>query len=80
MRVVVEKVAVKDILKISETYKSKIKSKIQELSKYPNVSNIKKLTSHTPVYRLRVGDYRILFDVDDELITIGRIKHRKEAY
>lgn len=31
-------------------------------------------------YRWRVGDYRILFDVKDGLITIVRIQHRREVY
>ncbi len=82
MIVVVKKAAAKDIQKISEPFKTKIKQKIRELENYPNIPNIKKLTNYTPTYRLRIGDYRVLFDMDmdKEIITIGRIKHRKEAY
>jgi len=32
-----------------------------ELNAFPNVSNVKKLTKFEPAYRLRVGNYRILF-------------------
>jgi len=34
------------------------------------------------VYRLRVGDYRVLFTVDPEAktLTVARVKHRREAY
>jgi len=42
--------------------------------------NIKKLTNHTPEYRLRVGDWRVLFEVSKDKIIIYRIRHRKEAY
>ncbi len=80
MKIVVEKLAAKDIQKISEPYKSSIKAKIKNLEQYPNLANIKKLTNYTPSYRLRVGDYRVLFDIKDELIVIARIRHRKEAY
>ncbi len=82
MIVVVKKAAAKDIQKISEPFKTKIKQKIRELENYPNIPNIKKLTNYTPTYRLRIGDYRVLFDMDmdKEIITIGRIKHRKKAY
>jgi len=66
MRVEIRKSAVKDFKKIAEPYKSKIKKKIAELENFPNVANIKKLTNHTPVYRLRIGDYRVLFDVFDD--------------
>jgi len=80
MRVEVRKSAVKDFKKISEPYKSKIKEKIALLEKFPELPNIKKLTNHTPSYRLRVGDYRILFDVYSDHIEVAAIKHRKESY
>lgn len=80
MNVVIRKSAVKDFKKISEPYKSKIKEKIISLQDFPDISNIKKLINFTPSYRLRVGDYRILFDIVDNNIEIARIKHRKESY
>ena len=80
MRVEIRKSALKDFKKISEPHKSKIKEKIVELENFPNLANIKKLTNHTPVYRLRVGDYRILFDVFDDRIEVAAIKHRKDSY
>ncbi len=80
MRVEIRKSAVKDFKKISEPYKIKIKEKIAQLENFPNVANIKKLTNHTPVYRLRIGDYRVLFDVFDDRIEVAAIKHRKESY
>ncbi len=45
-----------------------------------NLSNIKKLTNHKPEYRLRVGDYRVLFDIDNNTMIVSKISHRKEAY
>ncbi|MGZ5435109.1 MAG: type II toxin-antitoxin system RelE family toxin [Pyrinomonadaceae bacterium] len=42
--------------------------------------NIKRLTNNDYAYRLRMGDYRILFDVEGELIIIRRVGHRKEIY
>lgn len=82
MIVVVKKAAAKDIQKINEPHKTQIKNKIKELEKYPHIANIKKLKNFTPTHRLRVGDYRVLFDInfDNETIAIGRIKDRKEAY
>ncbi len=80
MNVVIRKSAVKDFKKISEPYKSKIKEKIINLQDFPDISNIKKLINFTPSYRLRVGDYRILFDIVDNNIEVARIKHRKESY
>ena len=42
--------------------------------------DVKKLTNFTPEYRMRVGDWRILFEVEGEKIIVYRIRHRKEAY
>jgi len=80
MRVEVKRSAVKDLLKISEPYKSKIKNRIKELENFPNVSNIKKLVRHDPNFRLRIGDYRVLFDVRGNTVYVARIQHRRESY
>ena len=42
--------------------------------------DIKRLQQHDVSYRLRMGDYRILFDVVGKRIMVRRIKNRKEAY
>ncbi|MGB3402466.1 MAG: type II toxin-antitoxin system RelE/ParE family toxin [Microcoleaceae cyanobacterium] len=42
--------------------------------------DVKRLTNFTPEYRLRVGDYRILFEIEDQVIMIYRVKHRRNAY
>ena len=80
MKIEIRKSAIKDLKPISEPYKTKIHNKILELKEFPNISNIKKLTNFEPVYRLRVSNYRILFDVDDDTIIIARVLHRKNSY
>ena len=80
MKITVRKSAVKDFNKINEPYKTKIQDEILKLKNFPKVNNIKKLVNFEPAYRLRVGDYRILFDVEDDEIIIGRILHRKDSY
>ena len=60
-----------------------IKEGIEELANFPNITNIRHLKNH-PIadYRLRIGNYRVLFDVDWEKkeIHILKIGHRKEVY
>jgi mRNA interferase RelE/StbE len=80
MKVIVRKSAAKDIQKISEPYKSRIKLQIQKLQNFPNTPNTKKSKEHHSTYRLRIGNYRVLFDVEDDVVIIARIKHRKDAY
>ena len=80
MKIYIRKSAIKDLKKIDGQNKEKINSGICELKKFPEVSGVKKLTNFEPSYRLRVGDYRILFDVSENMIEIGRILHRKDSY
>jgi len=54
--------------------------KISSLKNFPNIPNIKKLTDFEPAYRLRVGDYRVLFDVIEDMIFVGRVFGRGESY
>jgi len=42
--------------------------------------DIKKLTNFAPEYRLRIGNYRVLFEVDHAIVTVYRVLHRKDAY
>ena len=80
MTVLIDDKALKDLSKIHKEDVKKILSKIELLEDYPNVANIKKLTNFEPPYRLRVGNYRILFDIEDDVITIYKIKHRSKSY
>jgi len=80
MKIEIRKSAIKDLRNISEPFKSNIHNKILALKDFPNISNIKKLTNFEPAYRLRIGNYRVLFDVVDDTIIIGRVLHRKKSY
>jgi mRNA interferase RelE/StbE len=42
--------------------------------------DVKRLKNFTPEYRLRVGNWRVLFEVEEARIVICRILHRRDAY
>jgi mRNA interferase RelE/StbE len=42
--------------------------------------DVKKLTAHTSEYRLRAGDFRVLFEVSNSEVHIHRVRHRRDAY
>ena len=42
--------------------------------------DVKRLTNHTPEYRMRSGNYRALFEIEGTKIIVYRILHRKEVY
>jgi mRNA interferase RelE/StbE len=71
--------AEKDLASLPKSDAQKIADAIYELEN-GLTGNIKKLTKHSPEYRLRVGDWRVLFEVSKDKIIIYRIRHRKEAY
>ena len=80
MQIEVSKNAIKELQKIDKKHQKIILEKIKLLKNYPDTPNIKKLTNHYPPYRFRVGNYRVLFDIKDEVIQVLSVKHRKEAY
>ena len=80
MTVLIDDKALKDLSKVHKIEVKKILSKIEELEKFPQAPNLKKLTNFEPPYRLRVGNYRVLFDIEDNILTVYKVKHRKESY
>ncbi len=71
--------AVKDGKKIPTKQLERIFDKIELLS--DNLQgNVKRLTNFTPEYRLRIGNYRVLFEIEHDVVVVYRIKHRKSAY
>ena len=59
--------------------RAQILRKIQRLE-HGLHGNIKRLHRAEAMYRLRMGDYRILFDAEDDVIVIRRIGNRKDVY
>ena len=71
--------AIKDLKSINKNTSRKIIEKIEELGT-DLAGDVKRLTDFTPEYRLRVGDYRVLFEFEGNTIVIFRVKHRSDAY
>jgi len=72
--------AIKDLRRIQKQDASRIADSLERLT--DNLfGDVKRLTNFTPEYRLRVGQYRVLFEVENENeIVVYRIVHRREAY
>ncbi len=73
--------AQKDLDRLRGKIFSKIKNEIVHLADIPRPCGAIKLTNEEG-YRIRIGDYRALYRIDDNSkeIFIYRVKHRKEAY
>ena len=71
--------AVKDFESLPPKMRTRILARIDEMS--DNLKgDVKHLTDLTSEYRLRVGDYRVLFEIEGKAIIVYRIRHRREAY
>jgi mRNA interferase RelE/StbE len=60
----------------------RILSKVELLAGNPRPSGCKKLRGPTRLWRLRIGEYRIVYDINDEtrVVDISMVRHRSEAY
>jgi len=74
-------VAIKQLEKLENTIKERILNSLERLRIRPDSCDIKKLVGMEG-YRFRVGDYRIIFDMERDklLILILQIGHRKNIY
>jgi len=74
------KSSVKDIKKLDTIGKKRLKKKLELLATDPLHYSKKLIHSDLGSYRYRVGDYRIIFDLDGKNIVILRVGHRREIY
>lgn len=84
MRVRIDTKAIKDMRAFPARTRAAILSKINQYAADPAAlaNNVKSLQG-SDLYRLRVGDYRVIFAIEDgeiRVMVIKRIRHRKEAY
>jgi len=80
-RIVIKKSAAKEIEKVQKKDRVRIVEKIRSLSRDPRPNGSKKLSGQEK-YRIRQGNYRILYQViDDELvINVVKVRHRRDIY
>jgi len=71
----------KDIKNIPSHIVKNILKRIEELAQTPKRKGVKKLIG-IDGYRIQVGEYRILFQIDhkEKIIKVFKIKHRKDVY
>lgn len=72
--------AVKQLLKLHTLHQVQIRDTVTLLGAMPDISNVKALTHHEFGYRLRVGNYRVLFDWDGavKIVSIQEVRKRDE--
>ncbi len=81
-KIIITDSALRDYRKINNPFKDLIKIKVDELCNFNNeTKNVKMLKGEFKgLFRLRIGDYRIIFKTQNESIIIIAILHRKDVY
>jgi mRNA interferase RelE/StbE len=80
--VIIENAAQKDFKRLVSPWDEAIKKAVSGLELNPRPHGVKKLSGSKDGYRIRVGDFRVLFAVDDRkrVVAIFRVRHRSEVY
>lgn len=80
--ILISKSVRKQLDKLSNNIRLRALAKIRLLAEVPRPDGVKKLKGYSSQYRLRVGSYRIRYDIDDEqrIIKILQCKHRRDVY
>jgi len=81
-RVEISRNAAKDLRAIDRNWIPRIVATIETLETDPRPSGCKKLIGSDHTYRLRIGDYRVVYDIQDQtlIVHVVRIRHRRDAY
>ena len=81
-RVEFSPLARRQIKKLSREAQKRIIERIEELAANPRPVGVKKLVGEESLYRVRVGDYRTLYQIRDRelIVLIVKVGHRREIY
>ena len=72
----------KDLRKLPSVTVDKIIAAVEGLVENPFPHGVEKLSGSEHAYRIRLGDYRIVYEVvtESKLVEIQRVRHRKDVY
>jgi mRNA interferase RelE/StbE len=72
----------KELDNLPNDVKARVYSKILQLSEYSRPDGVTKLKGYENEYRIRIGDYRVRYEIldEDETVLLLQCKHRREVY
>lgn len=81
-RVLLERSAEKELSRLSTEIHDRVVTAIRELAKNPRPSGCRKLAGSKNDWRIRVGDYRVVYEIADTIrvVRVNRVRHRRHAY
>jgi mRNA interferase RelE/StbE len=74
--------AEKDLRKLDGVTQRRVLKAVEGLAREPRPSGCRKLEGGEDAYRIRVGDYRVIYTIEDlvRVVAIERVRHRREVY
>jgi mRNA interferase RelE/StbE len=77
-----ERAAEKDLSRLSAETHERVIVAIKKLGDNPRPAGCRKLTGSANDWRIRVGDYRVIYEIADviRVVRINRVRHRREVY
>ena len=80
--VYLERAAERDLRRLSAKQFHIIISEIKTLATDPRPAGCRKITGSKSDWRVRIGDYRVIYDIDDKekTVRVMRVRHRQEVY
>lgn len=81
-RFVFTKTAARDINALDGVIRKKLYKKLKQYASLKDIASAsKRLTNHIlGTYRIRIGNYRLIFDLDGSIVVVLRLQHRKDVY
>lgn len=81
-QVLLERRAERGLDRLPSTVYSRVIAAIRALAVNPRPPGSRKLVGTPNDWRIRVGDYRVVYEIDDlsRIVRVNRVRHRREAY
>jgi mRNA interferase RelE/StbE len=81
-RVEVKPSVERDLAGLEKRDRLRVARKIDALAEYPRPAGVEKLSGEDDLWRVRAGDYRIIYAIRDDvlLVLVVRVGHRRDVY
>lgn len=81
-RVVFAPAAAREYRALTQDVRRRLRPRLDELARDPHAGGARKLSGADDLYRLRVGDWRVVYQVrlSERLALVLRVRHRRDAY
>ncbi|EFA73253.1 type II toxin-antitoxin system RelE/ParE family toxin [Cylindrospermopsis raciborskii LB2897] len=81
-KIIITKSIQKQLDNLPSNIQDRVYEKISQLAEEPRPDGVAKLKGYDNEYRIRIGDYRLVYEIQDEklIVLILQCKHRRDVY